>query len=81
MKATGRKKSKKDNISNKVDNNLSKNSIKRSAEYFFERKILFESFEKDFDIPAHPVEFGNFISGKTVNISTKSDFFAVTASK
>jgi hypothetical protein len=45
----------KDDISNKIDNDLSKNGVNGRAEKFFEGEILLESFEEGFDLPAQTV--------------------------
>jgi len=79
MKTRGRKNGKENNISQKIDNNLRKNSVERRAEDFMECKVLLKGFEKGLYFPAQTVQSSDFVGGKEVNVSAKSDGFAVAA--
>ena len=49
------KRRKKDNVSDKINDDLGKNSVYGRAKNFFERKVLLESLEKDLDLPPHTI--------------------------
>jgi len=55
IKVNTRKRRKKDNVSDKINDDLCKNSVNGRAKNFFESKVLLESLEKDLDLPPHTI--------------------------